>query len=65
MHYLLQRRNRMSKDNDPRPDPEPSRTAKDFAGEGSGKIQHPQVTERNSPEKDLPRGSEPETHARK
>lgn len=31
------------------------------ADENSGKIARPQVTDRNMREKDLPRGSEPET----
>jgi hypothetical protein len=55
----------MSNDNPAHPDMQPSKTAADFRGEGSGKIQRPQVTDATSPEKDLPRGSEKETHARK
>jgi hypothetical protein len=34
-------------------------------GESKGKIKRPQQTDATMAEKDLPRGSEPETHARK
>jgi len=34
-------------------------------GEDNGRIKQPQQTDRNMADKDLPRGSEPETHARK
>ena len=34
-------------------------------GEEKGKIKQPQQTDRNMADRDLPRGSEPETHARK
>lgn len=51
----------MSKDNPAHPGNQPSNNPADAQDESSGKITRSQVTERNSPEKDLARGSEPET----
>lgn len=51
----------MSRPHPAHPDNQPSKTAEDFQGEDFGKIKRQQVTDRNSVEKDLPRGCEPET----
>ena len=58
---LAAKENAVSKEHPPRPDNKPSKSAKDAQNEDAGKIRSRQVTDRNSLEKDLPRGSEPET----
>jgi len=51
-------------DRDPR-QPDESFDPATQTGEDKGRIKRPQQTDRNMADKDLPRGSEPETHARK
>jgi len=51
-------------DRDPR-QPNESFDPANQTGEDKGTIKRPQQTDRNMADKDLPRGSEPETHARK
>lgn len=47
------------------PDNAPPKSPANQTGEENGRIRRPQQTDANMAEKDLPRGSEPETHARK
>lgn len=51
-------------DREPR-QPHDSFDPKSQTGEDKGRIKRPQQTDRNMADKDLPRGSEPATHARK
>lgn len=51
----------MSKEHPAHPDNRPDKNASHAQNEKSGRIKGQQVTDAISPEKDLPRGSEPET----
>jgi hypothetical protein len=46
-------------------DPARAKTPANQTGEGQGAIKRPQQTDATMAEKDLPRGSEKETHARR
>lgn len=55
----------MAKDNPAKTSGQPDMNPAHQTGEDKGVIRKPQVTDATMAEKDLPRGSEKETHARK